>query len=66
MSVKNKTIREKNEELSRMIEWFNSNDVDLEEALDRFKKAEELALEIEADLNEMKNQIQVIKKKFDE
>lgn len=66
MSEKNKTIKQKNEELSKLIEWFNGTDIDLEEALKKYKEAEELAADIEKDLLSMKNQIQVIKKKFDQ
>lgn len=66
MSSQNKTIRQKNEELNQLIEWFNSSDIDLEQAFDKFKQAEKLALEIENDLTLMKNEIQIIKKKFDD
>lgn len=66
MSKQNKTIKEKNEDLSKIIEWFNDSDLDLEEALAKYKQAEALAAEIEKDLVSMKNDIQIIKKKFDE
>lgn len=51
--------------LSKMIAWFDSEDFNLEEAIDRFNQTEKLAIEIENDLNELKNEINVIKKKFD-
>jgi exodeoxyribonuclease VII small subunit len=66
MSNQNKTIREKNEELTRLIDWFNGGDLDLEKAFDKFKEAEKLAAEIEDDLTLMKNEIQIIKKKFND
>lgn len=66
MSDQSKTIREKNEDLAKLIEWFNSSDLDLEQAFDKFKQAETLAADIENDLNTMKNNIQIIKKKFDD
>ncbi|MDD3036071.1 MAG: hypothetical protein PHO93_04075 [Candidatus Saccharimonadaceae bacterium] len=65
MSEKNKTIKEKMSNLSKMIAWFDSEDFNLEEAIDRFNQTEKLAIEIENDLNELKNEINVIKKKFD-
>ncbi|MGE5327873.1 MAG: hypothetical protein ACM3KH_00910 [Thiobacillus sp.] len=65
MSKENKSIQKKTEELNKMIEWFDSEDFDLELALDKFKQAEKLAEEIENDLKNLKNEITVIKKKFD-
>lgn len=65
MSERNKTIKEKNEELSKIIEWFNSSSFDIELAFERFKQAEILANDIEKELVSMKNEINIIKKKFD-
>lgn len=67
MSVKNKSsISEKTIKLNELVEWFDSEDFELEEALDKFAEAEKLASEIEADLLAMKNTISVVKKKFNE
>ena len=65
MSQKNKSIQEKTAELDELISWFDSDDFKLEQALDKFKEAEELAREIEQDLLSLKNEINVIKKKFE-
>jgi exonuclease VII small subunit len=66
MSTKsNITVQEKMTKLSELAAWFDSDDFVLEKALDVFKQAEELAAEIEKDLNSLKNDINVIKKKFD-
>lgn len=65
MSVKNKTISQKTAELSELVAWFDSEEFILEKALEKFKQAEKLAAEIEKDLNGMKNDISVVKKKFD-
>lgn len=65
MSGKNKTIQQKMEELNEMIAWFDSDDFVIEEAIDRFKAAQTLATEIEKDLSGLKNEITVLKKKFD-
>ncbi|MFZ2125434.1 MAG: hypothetical protein WA087_02295 [Candidatus Saccharimonadales bacterium] len=65
MSKANKTIQEKTEELSGLVAWFNSESFSLESAIDKFKKAEELAAEIEKDLMSLKNEIQVIKQDFE-
>ena len=65
MSDKNKTIQEKMDTLTELISWFDSDDFILEQAIDRFKVAEALAAEIEKDLSSFKNDITVLKQKFD-
>jgi len=65
MSVKNKTIQEKTIELTKLVEWFDGDDFKLEAALDKFKQAEDLAADIEKDLLSLKNEIQIVKQKFD-
>ena len=68
MSAKNNkpTISEKTIKLNELVEWFDSDDFELEAALDKFAEAEKLANEIEADLVAMKNTITIVKKKFNE
>jgi exonuclease VII small subunit len=67
MSVKNKSsISEKTIKLNELVGWFDSDDFELEAALDKFAEAEKLASEIESDLLAMKNNISIIKKKFTE
>lgn len=67
MSAKNNmSISEKTIKLNELVEWFDSDDFELEAALDKFAEAEKLASEIEADLLAMKNNISVVKKKFNE
>ncbi len=65
MSQPNKTIAQKTEELNKIVAWFDNEDFELEQALAKYKEAEELAAEIEADLLALKNNINVIKQKFD-
>ncbi len=65
MSEKSKTVQEKMTELATLVAWFQSNEFNLEEALDKYKTAELLAAEIEKDLSKLKNDIEVVKKKFD-
>ena len=61
----NPTIQDKMEQLDTLIAWFDSDEFQLEGAFDRFKQAEELAVEIEKELDEMKNDIHVLKQRFD-
>lgn len=65
MSEPNKTIAQKTKDLSDLVDWFDSDDFSLEESIEKFKKAEKLAVEIEKDLINLKNEINIIKKKFD-
>ena len=65
MSQQNKTVQEKLSELSEMVGWFQGASFKLEDAVDKFKQAEQLAEEIEKDLTKLKNDIKVVKKKFD-
>ena len=66
MSKANKTISEKTAELNELVAWFDSDAFTLELALDKFKEAESLAATIEKDLVQLQNDIQVVKKKFDQ
>lgn len=59
------TIAEKTAKLNEMVAWFNGDDFELEQALDKFTAAEELAQEIENDLLALKNRIEVVKERFD-
>lgn len=65
MSKTSKTVQQKMEELAALVAWFDSEDFALEEAIDKFESAEKLAEEIEQDLNSFKNDITVLKQKFD-
>lgn len=67
MSEKNeRSIAEKTAQLDELIAWFDGDDFELENALDKFKEAEKLAVEIEHDLMKLKNNIEVVKARFDE
>ncbi|MDB5160175.1 MAG: hypothetical protein JWO99_438 [Candidatus Saccharibacteria bacterium] len=63
--TKKKSVQEKLTDLSELVGWFQGASFKLEDALDKFKDAEALAEEIEKDLTKLKNDIQVVKKRFD-
>ena len=65
MSKNDKTIQEKITALQELTAWFEGDEFELEKALDVFKQAEELAAEIETDLKQLKNDVQVVAKKFE-
>jgi len=63
--MKNSSIKEKTEDLNKILAWFNSGDFDIEKAMQKFKEAQKLAIDIEKELNQLKNEIEIVKKKFD-
>lgn len=66
MSQKNETIAQKMVMLDELVAWFDSDEFELEQAVERFKKAETLAESIQDDLKNLKNEINVIKQRFDQ
>ena len=60
----NKNLNEKIKELDEKTSWFYSDDFELEEATKRYKEAIELAKEVEKDLNDLQNEIEVLKEDF--
>lgn len=66
MSMKSKTISQKISELDELIAWFDSDDFSLEQAIDRYKKANELADDITSELATLKNDVRLLGQKFDE
>jgi len=45
--------------------WFDSEDFNIDQALEKYKQAQDLANEIEEELTKIKNEVTVIKKRFD-
>ena len=64
MSENKQSLNQKISELDGKVEWFYSDDFKLEEAVDKYKDAVKLAKEIEKDLNELKNEIEVLAEDF--
>lgn len=59
-----KNLNEKIAELDNQVEWFYSDDFQLEKAIDKYKSALVLAKDIEKDLVELKNEIEVLTEDF--
>ena len=57
-------LNQKIEKLDGEVEWFYSDDFKLEKATAKYKKAVELAKEIEKDLEGLKNEIEVLAEDF--
>ena len=52
-------------QLSELVAWFESDEFELEAAIEKYKAAETIADEIEHELSQLKNNITVLKQKFD-
>lgn len=63
-AVKNETIAAKLERLEALLRWFESEEITVEEAIKKYEEALGLSKELEAQLENAKNQVEVIKKKF--
>lgn len=64
MSKTEKNLNERIAELDKKVEWFYSDEFKLEEAVENYKEAAELAKDIEKDLNELKNEIEILAEDF--
>lgn len=64
--VNSLTVAEKTAKLNELVAWFDGEDFELEQAVEKFSEAEKLAEEIERDLLQLKNTIEVVKTKFSE
>ena len=58
------SITDKITKLNELTQWFYSDEFNLDEAEQKYEEAANLAKEIEADLNALKNRIEVIDKDF--
>jgi len=65
MSAKNSSsIQEKMDQLEEIVAWFESDDVDIDEALSKYVTGLKLANELQADIEDTKNKFSKIKKSF--
>lgn len=64
--MKNLTISELKSELDEIIDWFSSNEVDIEKVEDKYSRGLKLANEIKKRLSETENKITKIKLDFEE
>lgn len=62
--TKKLTLTEKLTSLDEQIDWFYSNDFQLEHATENYKSAITLAKDIEQDLANLKNEIEVLSQDF--
>ena len=64
MSEKKVSLNQKIEELDEKVEWFYSDEFNLDEAAKKYKDSVKLAKEVEKDLEELKNEIEILAEDF--
>ena len=65
MSKQNKTLKELLIEFDEIVNWFDSDNLDVDEAITKFEQGNELSEKIKKRLLDAKNKIEIVKKKFD-
>ena len=60
----NVSLNQKIKELDKKVEWFNSDEFELDKAVEEYKEALALAVEIEEDLKNLKNEVEVLDRDF--
>ncbi|MDR0955660.1 MAG: exodeoxyribonuclease VII small subunit [Candidatus Nomurabacteria bacterium] len=61
----NKSLRELLDEFEQIVQWFDGGDLDVEAATAKFEQGSALAEQIKTRLAEAKNNVKVIRQKFD-
>lgn len=64
MTEEKMSLNQKIEKLDAEVEWFYSDEFELEKATEKYKQAVELAKDIEKDLEDLKNEIEVLAEDF--
>ena len=59
-----KTLNSKIKELDQCIDWFYSNEFNLDDAESKYKNAIDLAKELGSDLDKLKNKIEILTEDF--
>ena len=66
MSKSEKSIKQDLDEFESIVQWFDSDDVDIEKAITKYEEGVALAEEIKKRLETEKNRIEILSKKFDD
>ena len=59
MSDNKKSINQKIDELDKNMEWFYSDDFNLDVAVEKFEETLKMAKDVDEDLTKMKNKIEI-------
>ena len=64
MTESKKTLNQKISDLDVKVEWFYSDDFNLDEAVAKYKESVAVAKEVQEDLKNLKNEIEVLAEDF--
>lgn len=64
MSAKKTNIQENMKQLEAIVEWFESDDVDIDEALQKYEEGLKLVSELQTDMKTAKNKFTKLQKSF--
>ena len=64
MSDNKKSINQKIDELDKNLEWFYSDDFNLDVAVEKFEETLKMAKDVDKDLTKMKNKIEILAEDF--
>ena len=64
MTESKKTLNQKISDLDAKVEWFYSDDFNLDEAVAKYKESVAVAKEVQEDLKNLKNEIEVLAEDF--
>lgn len=60
-----KNLQSDIEQLDEIVKWFESSNLDVNEALEKYKQAEKLAKKINDSLSSLKNEVSILKVNFE-
>ncbi len=66
MSEKKVSTQEKMKQLETIVEWFESDDVDIDEALQKYEEGLKLVNELQKDMKTSKNKFIKLQKSFEQ
>lgn len=64
MTTKKLSMNEAMKELEKINNWFQNEDIDLDEGLEKLQQAQQLTQQIKARLNEVENKFIALKEEF--
>lgn len=65
MSKQSKSLQESLEEFEAIVDWFDREDIDIDQAIAKFEEATVISDNIKQQLTEAKNKVEVVKNKFE-
>lgn len=64
MPEKSKSLRQLLDEFEAIVEWFDQDDLDIDQAISKFEEGSKLAEDIKHQLSNAKNKIEIVKADF--